>query len=108
MQELEAIVQSLDKTCIRFMMEISAEKTKLITNSANGIQREVIVKEQKSGAVISFKYIGAVVSDDGSKPEILSRIAKATAALTKITTYLLGSCAPLSFSYFCRPVGRGR
>ena len=39
-QELEALVESLDKTCTRFKMEISAEKTKLMTNSASGIQRE--------------------------------------------------------------------
>ena len=36
------------------------------------------------GTVTSFKYLGAVVSDDGSKPEVLSRIAQATAALTKL------------------------
>ena len=36
------------------------------------------------GSVTSFKYLGAVVSDDGSKPEVLSRIAQATAALTKL------------------------
>ena len=39
-QELEALVESLDKTCTRYKMKISAEKTKLMTNSANGIQRE--------------------------------------------------------------------
>ena len=83
-QELEAIVESLDKTCTRYMMEISAEKTKLMTNSAYGIQREIKVKGQKLGTVTSFKYLGAVVSDDGSKPEVLSRIAQATAALTKL------------------------
>ena len=65
-------------------MEISAEKTKLMTNSANGIQREIKVKGQKLGTVTSFKYLGAVVSDDGSKPEVLPRIAQATAALTKL------------------------
>ena len=83
-QELEALVESLDKTCTRYKMEISAEKTKLMTNSANGIQREINVNGQKLGTVTSFKYLGAVVSDDGSKPEILSRIAQATAALTKL------------------------
>ena len=36
------------------------------------------------GTITSFKYLGAVVSDDGSKPEVLSRIAQATAALTKL------------------------
>ena len=36
------------------------------------------------GTVINFKYLGAVVSDNGSKPEVLSRIEQATAALTKL------------------------
>ena len=53
-------------------------------NSANGIQREIKVKGQKLGTVTSFKYLGAVVSDEDSKPEVLSRIAQATAALTKL------------------------
>ena len=39
-QELEALVESLNKTCTRYKMEISAEKTKLMTNGANGTQRE--------------------------------------------------------------------
>ena len=60
-QELEALVESLDKTCTRYKMEISAEKTKLMTNSANGIHREIKVKGQKLGTVTSFKYLGAVV-----------------------------------------------
>ena len=46
--------------------------------------REIKVKRQKLGTVTSFKYLGALVSDDGSKPEVLSRIAQATAALTKL------------------------
>ena len=75
-------MESLDKTCTR--LEISAEKTTLMTNSANGIQREIKVKGQKFGTVTSIKYLGALVSDDGSKPEIPSRTAQATAALTKL------------------------
>ena len=35
-----------------------------------------------SRAMTSFKYLGSVMTDGGSKPEILSRIAQATAALT--------------------------
>ena len=34
--------------------------------------------------VTSFKYLGSVVSDEGSKPEILSRIAQTTVALTRL------------------------
>ena len=70
-QELEALVESLDKTCTRYKMKTSVEKTKLMTNSANGIRREIRVKGQVLGNVTSFKYLGAVVSDDGSKPEAL-------------------------------------
>ena len=83
-EELEALVKSLDKTCTRYKMEISAEKTKLTTNSANGIQREISVKGQKLGTVTSFNYLEAIVSDEGSIPEVLSMIAKATAALIKL------------------------
>ena len=98
-------------------MEISAERTKLMTNSANGNQREIKVKGQKLGTVTRFKYLGAVISDDGSKPEILSRIAQATAALTKLkpiwrdNNVSLGSkvklMCSLSFPYFCMPVNHG-
>ena len=34
--------------------------------------------------VDSFKYPGAVVTDQGSKPEVLSRIAQTTAALARL------------------------
>ena len=66
-QELEALIESLDETCTRYKMEISAEKTKLMTNSANVIQRDIKVKRQKLGTVTSFKYFGAVVSDDETR-----------------------------------------
>ena len=39
-QELEALFESLDITSTRYKMEISAEKTRLMINSANGILRE--------------------------------------------------------------------
>ena len=83
-QELEALVENLNKTCTRFKIEINAEKTKLMKNSSNGIRRKIKVKGHKLGTETSFKYLGAVVSDDGSKPEILSKIEQATAALTKL------------------------
>ena len=68
-------------------MEISDETTKVMTSSANGIQREIKVNGQKFGTVTSFKYIGAIASHEGSKPEVLSRIAQATAVLTKLSQY---------------------
>ena len=57
-------------------MEISAEKTNLMTNSANWIQREIKLKGQKLDTVTSFKYLGAVVSDDGCKSEFSQGLDK--------------------------------
>ena len=34
--------------------------------------------------VQSFKYLGAIISEEGSKPEVLARIAQATAALSSL------------------------
>ena len=34
--------------------------------------------------VTSFKYLGSVIADEGSKPETLFRIAQTTAALTRL------------------------
>ena len=49
-------------------MQISAEKSKLMTNSANDIKRAIKVKGawQKLHIETSFKYLGADVLDDGS------------------------------------------
>ena len=65
-------------------MEISAKKTKLTTNSTSGINTEIKINGQKLETVTSFKYLGSVITDEGSKPEILSRIAQTTAALTRL------------------------
>ena len=65
-------------------MEISAEKTKLMTNNTSFINTEIHVNRQKLETVTSCKYLGSVMTDEGSKPEILSRIAQTTAALTRL------------------------
>ena len=59
-RELVALVESFDKTCTRYKMDISAETSTLITNSEIGTKRAAKVKRQKLGAVRSFKYVGAV------------------------------------------------
>ena len=53
-QGLEALIESLDKNRSRYKLDISAEKTKLITKSANGIQREIKVTRQKLSTVSSI------------------------------------------------------
>ena len=39
-------------------MEISAEKTKLMTNNTSGINTEIKVNGQKLETVTRFKYLG--------------------------------------------------
>ena len=70
-------------------MEISAEKTKLMTNNTSSIHTEIKVDRQKLETVTSFKYLGSVITDGGSKPEIFSRIAQTTAAFEKAGTSLV-------------------
>ena len=65
-------------------MEINAVKTKLMTNNTSGINKEINVNGQKLETVTSFKYLGSVLTDEGSNPGILSRIAQTTAALTSL------------------------
>ena len=65
-------------------MEISAEKTKVMTNNTRGINKEIKVNGQKLETVTSFKYLGSVITDQGSKPVILSRKAQETATLTRL------------------------
>ena len=67
-QELEVLVDSLQKKSTQGMkMKINVKKTKLTTNSANGIQREIKVNGQKLGLVTSFRYLEPIFSDDASK-----------------------------------------
>ena len=83
-EELANLVEHLDKASTAYGMEISAEKTKLMTNNTKGINAEIKVNGQKLESVTSFKYLGSVITDEGSKPEILFMIAQTTAALSRL------------------------
>ena len=69
-------------------MVISAGKTKLMTNNTSGIKKEIKVNRQKIETITSFKYLGSIVSDEGSKLELLSRITQMTASLTRLKPVL--------------------
>ena len=82
-EELANLVERLDKASTAYGMEVSAEKTKLMTNNTSGIITEIKVNGQKLETLTNFKYLGSV-TDEGSKPKILSRIAQTTAVLTRL------------------------
>lgn len=83
-KELASLVERLDTTSRAYGMEIHAEKTKIMTNNNRGILSDIKVNGQSLDTVSSFKYHGAIVADEGSKREVLARIAQTTAALAKL------------------------
>ena len=62
-EELAKVDERLDKTSTAYGMEISAEKTKLMTNNSGGIHTKIKVNRQKLETVTSFKYLGSVITD---------------------------------------------
>ncbi len=84
-QELKFLINALHQTStIFFGMKISAEKTKMMTDSTAGITDDEKVNNHSLGTVTCFKYLGAIVSDEGSKPEGLSRIVQTPVAMAKL------------------------
>ena len=47
-----------------------------MSNNTSGINTKIKVNGQKLETVSSFKYLGSVITDEGSKHEILSRIVR--------------------------------
>ena len=113
-EERSKLVERLDKASTAYGMEISAEKTKLMTNNTSGINTEIKVNRQKLETVTSFKYLGSVITDEDSKHELISKIAQTTAALTRLKPVwndrsislnskipLMRSLVTLIFLYIC-------
>ena len=83
-EEVAKLVERLDKAPTAYGIEISAEKIMLMINNTTSINTDIKVNGQERKTVTSFKYLGSVITDEGSKLEILSRIAQTTGALTRL------------------------
>ena len=83
-EEAGVLIDRLDTTTTRYKLEIGPDKTKMMTNNPNGFQREYEIKSQRLEEVENSKYLGAIISNEGLKPEINSRIAQTTAALSRL------------------------
>ena len=83
-EEAGVLVDRLNTTTTRYKMVVGPDKTKVMTNNPNSIQSENKVKGPRLEAVENFEYLGAIISNEGSKYEILSRISKTTAALSRL------------------------
>ena len=67
-EELADLVEHLGKISTAFVMQINAEKTTLMTNNTNGFSTDIRVNREKLDWVNRFKYLGAIIADEGSKP----------------------------------------
>ena len=66
-------------------MEVSTEKTKIVTNSANNITEDIGMNGQKLEEVTNYMYLGATLWRDGTcSAEIRIGIASAMAAMTRV------------------------
>ena len=87
-EEAGVLIDRLDRTTTRYKIEICPDKIKVMTNNPNGFQREIKIKGQRLEEVENLKYLGAIIFNEGSKSEFLSRIAQTTAALSKLKIIL--------------------
>ena len=83
-EEAGVLVDRLERTTTRYKMEIGPDKTKVMTNNPHGFQTEIKIKGQRLEEVENFKYFWTIISNEESKPEILSRIAQTTSALSRL------------------------
>ena len=80
---LTELVHNLDTAAAKFGMEVSAEKTKIMTHNGT-LQRDITIQGQKLETVDHFKYLGAIICHEGSRREVLSRAAQTMAALARL------------------------
>ena len=78
-------------------MEVSTEKSKIMTNSTNNISADINMNGQRLEEVTSFKYLGGTLWRDGTcTAEVRIRIASAMAAMARLNGIWL--CNIISFS----------
>ena len=68
-EELKELLGRLEKASKDYGIEISGEKTKIMTNNINGMSTALHIAGNTLDEVQSFKYLGAIISEEGSKPE---------------------------------------
>ena len=67
--ELTKLVHNLDTATAKFGMEISAGKTKIMTDNGT-LQRDITIQGQWLETVDHFKYLGAIICDESSRREV--------------------------------------
>ena len=80
MVNFKDLTNRLIDRAIAYGMEVSTEKSKIMTHSTNNISGDISMNGQKVEEMTSFKYLGATFCKDGTcSSEIHIRIASAVA-----------------------------
>ena len=78
-------------------MEVSAEKSKIMTNSTNNTSADISINCQKLQEVTSFKYLGTTLcKDDTCSADVRIRIASAMAPMARLDS--IWQCKTISFA----------
>lgn len=84
-EELQHLTDRLNVSAAAFGMEISTSKSKIMVNTVRGSHAYITINGEALEEVKKFKYLGAVIASDGTSiHEIKSRMATATAAMSKL------------------------
>ena len=83
--ELQELTKRLTSRAGAYGMEVSSEKSKVMTNSANKTPTQIYMNGQQLEEVSAFKYLGATLTKDSrSTIEIKSRLAITTSIMAKL------------------------
>ena len=95
--ELQDLTNRLVDTARAYGMEVSTEKSKIMTNSTNNISEYNSMNGQKLKEVTSFKYLGAILCKDGTcSVEVRIKIASAMAAVARLNR--IWRCNTINFA----------
>ena len=83
-EELSTLTRRLEESAKQLGMQISVEKSKVMTMGSSD-EMDASINGEKLETVTQFKYLGSTITDDArSVQEIKIRIAVATASLAKL------------------------
>ena len=75
--ELQDLTNRLEDRATAHGMEVSTEKTQIVTNCTNNISADICMNGQKLEEVTDFKYLGATLCKDGTcSAKVHVRIAR--------------------------------
>lgn len=88
---LQKIVSAFEEAATDFGLQISIEKTKVMTQGCNSMPKPIQIYGHQVEQVQQFRYLGAIIASNGtSKTEIDSRVSKMQSAFGRLWKSVFG------------------